>query len=150
MVAYLVLTKGQIIRVQTAEMKQLRKAKGITRGHRIRNKIVRKELDIQTVTTNIEEQRLGWFGYLLRMAGKTGMESQSSAKKKDRKTKRNLGHSDQQDLKKEGKDIYIGEKHSRNQKRVAKIHKGELQVILHSCTLGGRKGYDYIIYMVFQ
>lgn len=62
-----VLTRGQRSRVQAAEMRYLRKVKGITRRDRIRNEIVREELEIQAISTKIEEQQLGWFGHLVRM-----------------------------------------------------------------------------------
>ena len=55
-------------RMQVIEMKYLRRVQGLTRRDEIPNEIIRKELEIDPVLQVIENQRLKWFGYLIRMS----------------------------------------------------------------------------------
>lgn len=58
------LTKKQKSQIQAAEMKYLRRVKGITKRDRIRNIEIRNDLEIQPTLEFIEERQLGWWGHL--------------------------------------------------------------------------------------
>lgn len=61
-----VLSDRLLSRLQATEMKYLRRVKGVTRMDRIRNDRIR-ELDIESIKQTIEENKLKWFGHLVRM-----------------------------------------------------------------------------------
>ena len=60
-----VLTKDIRSRIQAAEMKYLRRIKGITRRDRVRNEVVRQELKVEPILKKIH--KLKWFGHLMTM-----------------------------------------------------------------------------------
>ena len=62
-----VMTNTMKSKLQAAEMKYLRRVKGITRRDRVRNELVRSELKVEPLMTRIKRQQLRWFGHLLRM-----------------------------------------------------------------------------------
>lgn len=62
-----VLTQRQKSKVQAAEMRYLRRVKGVTRQDRIRNDMIREELKIQPLLQFVERRQLGWWGHLQRM-----------------------------------------------------------------------------------
>ena len=53
-------------KLNSAEMRMLRWARGKTRLDHIRNEDIRKETHIQPVETFLENKRLKWFGHCLR------------------------------------------------------------------------------------
>uniref|UniRef100_A0A1Y1MCV0 Reverse transcriptase domain-containing protein n=1 Tax=Photinus pyralis TaxID=7054 RepID=A0A1Y1MCV0_PHOPY len=55
-------------KIQTIDMKYLRRVKGITRRDHIRNEDVRKELQVQPITEFIVSKQLSWWGHLQRMS----------------------------------------------------------------------------------
>ena len=55
-------------KIQVAEMQVLRLIKGVTRRNRLRNKDIRKELDVKSILQHIEETQLRWFGHVKRMS----------------------------------------------------------------------------------
>lgn len=63
------LTQRQRSRLQAAEMKYLRRVRGVTRRDRIRNTEIRKDLNVKPMAEFIEERQLGWWGHLQRMEG---------------------------------------------------------------------------------
>ena len=62
-----VMTNTMKSKIQAAEMKYLRRVKGITRRDRIRNELVRDELKVEPILKTVERRQLGWFGHLARM-----------------------------------------------------------------------------------
>lgn len=62
-----VLNRRQKNKIQAAEMRYLRRVRGVTKMDRIKNLEIRKDLKIQSVLENIEERQLGWWGHLHRM-----------------------------------------------------------------------------------
>lgn len=63
-----VLTNTMKSKIQAIDMKYLRRVKGITRRNRIRNELVREELEIEPVNNIIVKQKLKWFGHMCRMS----------------------------------------------------------------------------------
>ena len=61
------LNKSQEMKIQTCEMRCLRKAVNITRRDRVRNTDIRNIIGITPITEHIEHQRINWFGHLVRM-----------------------------------------------------------------------------------
>jgi len=51
-----VLTKNINSKIQAAEMKYLRRIKGITRRGRVRNEMVRKELKVESILKKMHKQ----------------------------------------------------------------------------------------------
>lgn len=82
-----VLTKQQKSRIQAAEMRYLRAIKGITRRDRIRNEIVRTELKVEPILSNIERQHLKWFGHLIRMEDQRQPKRIWQTKAQERRTR---------------------------------------------------------------
>lgn len=62
-----VLNQRQRSKIQAIEMKYLRKVRSVTRKDRIRNDIIRKNLQIQSMQEFIEQRQLSWWGHLQRM-----------------------------------------------------------------------------------
>lgn len=62
-----VLTSSMKSKIQSMEMKYLRRVLGITRKDKIRNTTVRAELQVKPVLERIEDCQLRWFGHLTRM-----------------------------------------------------------------------------------
>lgn len=62
-----VLSKRQKSTIQAAEMKYLRRVKGVTRMDKIRNERIREELEIQPITEFIEQRQLSWWGHVQRL-----------------------------------------------------------------------------------
>ena len=54
-------------KIQTAEMRFLRKVKGCTRRDQIRNDVIREELNIYSVNEKVEEYKENWKAHLKRM-----------------------------------------------------------------------------------
>lgn len=54
-------------RIQSMEMKYLRKVLGVTRLDRLRNSVIREELQISPALETVERNQLRWFGHLNRM-----------------------------------------------------------------------------------
>src|SRR3978361_662388 len=61
-----VMTNTMKSKIQAAEMKYLRRVKGITRRDRIRNELVRDELKVEPILKTVERRQLGWVGDLSR------------------------------------------------------------------------------------
>ncbi|XP_044744507.1 uncharacterized protein LOC123306527 [Coccinella septempunctata] len=53
--------------MQAMEMKYLRKVKGITRMHRVRNDLIWEDIGIEPLQDFIEKRQLSWWGHLNRM-----------------------------------------------------------------------------------
>ena len=53
-------------KLNSAEMRMLRRARGKTRLDHIINEDIRKEADVKPVETFLENKRLKWFGHCLR------------------------------------------------------------------------------------
>ena len=53
-------------KLNSAEMRMLRWARGVIRLDHIRNEDIRKEADVKPVETFLENKRLKWFGHCLR------------------------------------------------------------------------------------
>ena len=64
-----VLTTKTGSAVQVAEMRVLRIVRGVTRRDRLRNKDIRRTLQLEPVLDVIERGRLGWYGHVTRMKG---------------------------------------------------------------------------------
>jgi hypothetical protein len=56
-------------KIQTIEMRFLRKVVGKTRRDKIRNETIRRILGVPPLQTEIEESQLRWAGHVLRMGG---------------------------------------------------------------------------------
>ena len=54
-------------KVQAAEMQVLRLIKGVTRRDHLRNVDIQNELDVEPITTYIEQGQLRWYGHVMRM-----------------------------------------------------------------------------------
>lgn len=65
-----ILTDRNKSKIRAVEMKYLRRVKGVTKRDRIRNEVIREELNIESVEDFIERRQLGWWGHLLRMEEK--------------------------------------------------------------------------------
>ena len=61
------LTKDIKSRIQAAEMKYLRRIKGIARRDRVRNEVMRQELKVEPILKKIRKHQLKWLGHLMRM-----------------------------------------------------------------------------------
>ena len=61
------LTKAQERKLVTCEMRCLRRAANKTRRDRIRNEVIRNTVQTTPVLDHIEQQRIKWFGHLIRM-----------------------------------------------------------------------------------
>ena len=59
-------TKGQVDKMQVAEMKLLRWSLGLTRLDRIRNETVRKRVRVGELKEKVRESRMRWLGHILR------------------------------------------------------------------------------------
>lgn len=70
-----ILTNTMKSRIQAIDMKYLRRTKGVTRRDRIRNDIIREELEIEPITNVIEKQQLKWYGHLIRMQNERPVKS---------------------------------------------------------------------------
>jgi hypothetical protein len=64
-----VLNKKHKSKIQTMEMRFLRKDVGKNRRDKIRNETIRRNLGVPPVQTEIEESQLRWAGHVLRMGG---------------------------------------------------------------------------------
>src|SRR5699024_1416738 len=62
-----ILTERTRSRVQATEMRFLRRILGITRRDRVRNVVVRENLNIESLLLEVERAQLRWFGHVLRM-----------------------------------------------------------------------------------
>ena len=54
-------------KITTCEMRCLRRAAGKTRLDRVRNEEIRKTVGVLPIIHHIEQQRIKWFGHLIRM-----------------------------------------------------------------------------------
>lgn len=61
------LTRRQKEKLQTVEMKYLRRTKGVTRMDKIRNTQIREDLNMGSLEEFIEQRQLSWWGHLQRM-----------------------------------------------------------------------------------
>lgn len=61
------LTGNQKKKIQAVEMKYLRRVRGVTRMHKLRNETIRQDLDIEPIQNFIERRQLSWWGHLNRM-----------------------------------------------------------------------------------
>ncbi|XP_044757812.1 uncharacterized protein LOC123315966 [Coccinella septempunctata] len=61
------LNLGEKSRLQAMEMKYLRRVMGVTRRDRIRNELVREDLQVESLEEFIERRQLEWWGHLNRM-----------------------------------------------------------------------------------
>jgi hypothetical protein len=64
-----VLNKKHKSKIQTMEMRFLRKDVGKSRRDKIRNETIRRNLGVSPLQTEIEELQLRWAGHVLRMGG---------------------------------------------------------------------------------
>lgn len=62
-----VLSERQKNKIQAAEMKYLRRVKGITLKDRIRSTQIREELKVKPMMEFIEQKQLSWWGHIQRM-----------------------------------------------------------------------------------
>lgn len=62
-----ITTEKQKQKIQTAEMKYLRRVVGKTKRDKIRNQTIRTSLDIQPLQDRVYQAQLRWFGHLNRM-----------------------------------------------------------------------------------
>lgn len=62
-----ITTQKDTNKLQTAEMRFLRRIKGCTREDRLRNEAIREELQIYNINDKIEEQKENWRQHLHRM-----------------------------------------------------------------------------------
>lgn len=73
-------------KIGAVEMKYLRRVKGVTRRDRIRNEVIRGELETESVGEYIEQKQLAWWGHLQRMSNATQVkkiwESKTQGKRK--------------------------------------------------------------------
>ena len=53
--------------LQAAEMRLLRTIKGVTRRDKIRNQVIRSELNVTPLMEEIERNKLRWYGHVMRM-----------------------------------------------------------------------------------
>ncbi|CAH0555727.1 unnamed protein product [Brassicogethes aeneus] len=65
-----VLNKAQESKIGAIEMKFLRDIKRVTRMDRIRNTVIREELEIETTIEYIKKRQLSWWGHLQRLNNK--------------------------------------------------------------------------------
>ena len=65
-----VLSKRLKSHIQAMEMKYLRRVKGVTRADKIRNDVIRSELEVEPALKIIEQNQLKWFGHLQRLNDK--------------------------------------------------------------------------------
>ena len=63
-----VLNKNLERKITTCEMKCLRKTLNVTRRDRIRNEKIRERTGTKPVLNFVEQQRIKWFGHVLRMS----------------------------------------------------------------------------------
>lgn len=75
-----VLTKRQKSKLQAAEMKYLRRVRGVTKIDKMRNIQIRKDLEVQSVTDFIEQRQLSWWGHLNRMESRRPVKQVWEAK----------------------------------------------------------------------
>jgi hypothetical protein len=61
-------TKREESKIQAMEMKFLREIMGKTRRDRIRNDDIREQLKVDDIKTDIEKNRLRWYGHVMRIA----------------------------------------------------------------------------------
>ena len=63
------LTDNNKRRVKSTEMNDLRRSSRISRKERIRNVIIRQQIGLdETITKEIEQNQLTWYGHVQRMA----------------------------------------------------------------------------------
>ncbi|CAG9823911.1 unnamed protein product [Phaedon cochleariae] len=81
-----VLTEQEKSKIRATETKYLRRVKGITRREKIRNVVIREELEIESIEEYIEKKQLAWWGHLQRMKNGTQVkriwESKAQGKRK--------------------------------------------------------------------
>lgn len=82
-----VLTKRLKSKIQSIEMKYLRRVLGVTRRDRIRNDTIREQLKVQPVAKWIENCQLRWYGHLKRMEDKRPVKRVWEAKSQKRKNR---------------------------------------------------------------
>ncbi|KAK7788325.1 hypothetical protein R5R35_014440 [Gryllus longicercus] len=63
-----VLTQKTLTTIQSSEMKFLRRINGCTREDRIRNEEIRKELQVTSINTRMQEYRQRWVEHVERMS----------------------------------------------------------------------------------
>ncbi|KAF5275497.1 hypothetical protein FQR65_LT16630 [Abscondita terminalis] len=61
------MTKRHKSIIQAAEMKFLRRVRGVTKKDKLRNSQIREDLGISSILEHIEEKQLSWWGHLQRM-----------------------------------------------------------------------------------
>ena len=79
------LSKRETCRIKVMEMKLLRKILGITRRDRIRNDIIRDQLNIDLPDAFSDRRKIGWFGYMVRMWQNKNLRKICAAKIEHRK-----------------------------------------------------------------
>lgn len=82
-----VLTKRHKTKIQSMEMKYLRRVLGVTRMDRIRNDVIRKQLKVQPVLKRIEDCQLRWYGHLRRMNEERPVKKIWEAKRQERRNR---------------------------------------------------------------
>ena len=61
------LTAKTESKLRAAEMRVLRMIKGVTRREKIRNTIIRRELNVTSLLEEVERKQLRWYGHVMRM-----------------------------------------------------------------------------------
>ena len=112
-------------RLQGMEMKYLRRVKGITRRDRIRNEAVREELKIEPILETIENNKLKWFGHLIRMPDnrpvKTVWEARAHIKRRRGRPRRTWNQEVAAILERRGKTWELARDTAKDRKQWAKF-----------------------------
>lgn len=102
------MTKMQKIKIQTREMKYLKRVRRITKEDRLRNYRIRHDLQVEHILLYIEQGQLNWCGVIqtecVAVTDEETSESQDKDKGEKRKIKGYVGNIVGTNLKKGGKN----------------------------------------------
>ncbi|MGL4388826.1 MAG: reverse transcriptase domain-containing protein [Brevinema sp.] len=102
-------TKEMQRKIETCEMKTLRRIEGVTKMDKIRSTIIRQRLKIESVKKTIEKRQLSWLGHLIRMdenkIAKLIWKTNIPGKKQRGRPKRNWNESIEEIVQERGMDI---------------------------------------------
>lgn len=120
-----VLSQQQERKIQAVEMKYLRRAIGVTRKDRIRNEQIREELEIQPISSIIENKQIGWWGHLQRLKDNIPVKQIWEGRTQDRnrrgRPKKTWNNTVENILQKKGKSIAEAKRLSQNKKEWRKF-----------------------------